>query len=167
MNDIKLGLTGFFGALYLWLASYFGVFTPLLGLTIISMFCDLVTRIYAAASSDTERVESKKVMSGIYKKLGMCMLIILTLMLDSGLVLMASTLGINIATNVLFTAFTLAWIFVRELISNLENLALAGIELPNFVVKALNIAKDKIDSAADLNIQGGDRNGDTTKAIND
>lgn len=166
MNDIKLGLTGFFGALYLWLAAYFGVFTPLLILTIISMFCDLVTRIYAAAASETEKVESKKVMSGIYKKLGMCMLIILTLMLDAGLMLIASTLGINVATNVLFTAFTLAWIFVRELISNLENLALAGIELPKFVVQALNMAKDKIDSTADLNVQGGVKDGDSTKTIN-
>lgn len=167
MNDVKATLTGVITAMYLWLTAYFGVFTPLLVLTVLSMFCDLVTRVYAAGVSDTEKIESKKVMQGINRKLGMCMLIFLTLILDAGLVMIADTLGINVATKIIFTAFTLAWIFVRELISNLENLALAGIELPNFVVKALNIAKDKIDSAADLNVQGGDKDGDTTKTIND
>lgn len=167
MNDIKATLTGIVATIYIWISAYFGVFTPLLVLTLIVMFGDLTTRIYAAGASDTEKIESKKVMQGIYRKLGMCMLIFLTLILDAGLVMIADTLGINVATKIIFTAFTLAWIFVRELISNLENLALAGIELPNFVVKALNIAKDKIDSAADLNVQGGDKDGDTTKTIND
>ena len=152
MSDIKATLTGFFTALYIWLGTYFGVFTPLLVLTVLAMFSDLITRVYAAVASDVEKVESKKVMKGIYKKLGMCMLICLTLILDAGLMLIAETLGIHIATKIIFTAFTLAWIFVRELISNLENLALAGIELPKFILKALNLAKDKIDNTADLNV---------------
>ena len=159
MHDIKATLTGFFTALYVFLSSYFGVFTPLLVLTVLAMFSDLITRVYAAGASDVEKVESKKVMKGIYKKLGMCMLICLTLILDAGLMLIADTLGINVASKIIFTAFTLAWIFVRELISNLENLALAGIELPKFIVKALNMAKDKIDNTADLNVGGdGDAN---------
>lgn len=156
MSDIKATLTGFFTALYIWLGTYFGVFTPLLVLTVLAMFSDLITRIYAAGMSETEKVESKKVMKGIGRKLGMCMLICLTLILDAGLMLIAETLGINVATKIIFTAFTLAWIFVRELISNLENLALAGIELPKFIVKALNLAKDKIDNTADLNVGGGE-----------
>lgn len=149
MDDFKGILTGIFTALYIWLTAYFGVFTPLLILTMIVMFGDLITRIYAAKNSEVEKVESKKVMQGIYKKLGMCMLITLTLILDAGLALIASTLGISIGTKIIFTGFTLAWIFVRELISNLENLALAGVELPGFVVKALNLAKDKIDQVAE------------------
>lgn len=149
MDDFKAVMTGVLGGIYIWLTAYFGVFTPLLILTVGAMLCDLCTRIYAAASSETERVESKKVMQGIYKKLGMCMLIVLTFMLDAGLALIASTLGINVATKIIFTGFTLAWIFVRELISNLENLALAGVDLPPFVVKALNLAKDKIDQVAE------------------
>lgn len=155
MNDIKSTLTGFFTALYIWVGTYFGVFTPLLLLTVVAMFSDLITRVYAAGMSENEKVESKKVMKGIGRKLGMCMLICLTLILDAGLVLIANTLNIQVATKIIFTAFTLAWIFVRELISNLENLALAGIELPKFIVKALNLAKDKIDNTADSNIGVG------------
>ena len=79
----------------------------------------------------------------------MCFLIVLSLVLDFGLLQLSSTLGITIVSKVIFTALTLAWIFVRELISNLENLQWAGVELPAFIVKALNLAKDKVDQVGD------------------
>lgn len=56
MNDIKATLTGIVAGVYLCASAYFGVFTPLLVLTLSAMFCDLVTRIYAAGSSETEKV---------------------------------------------------------------------------------------------------------------
>lgn len=157
MEHTKNILIGIFTAINIFITSYFGVFTPLLVITLILMATDLITRVYAACVRPDERAESKKVLQGLYKKLGMCLLVFLTLLLDSGLVQIATNLGIVVATKVLFTAFTLAWIFVRELISNLENLEWGGIDLPKFVVKALNIAKDKIDSAADNIIDGGDK----------
>lgn len=158
MNDIKSILITVFAAVNLFITSYFGAFTPLLAVVVILMITDLITRVYAAAVRTDERPESKKVLQGIYKKLGMCFLIFLALLLDYGLVQLTETLGISIATKIIFTALTLAWIFVRELISNLENLAWAGIELPRFIVKALNLAKDKIDKVGDSIVEGGTNN---------
>lgn len=149
MDNFKTTITGMFAAITLFLSNYFGVFTPLLLLTVGLMVFDLVTRVYAAAVRPDERPESKKVLAGVYKKLGMCFLIVLSLLLDFGLVQLADTLGITIATKIIFTALTLAWIFVRELISNLENIQYAGIELPRFITKALDIAKDKVDQMGD------------------
>lgn len=134
----------------------FGVFTPLLWLTILLMISDLGTRVYAAGARKDEKVESKKVWQGFYRKIGMGMLIILSLVLDSGLNLLADTIGITIATKIIFTALTLAWIFVREFISNLENLQMAGIELPDFITKALNITKEKVDQLGDTLVTGKD-----------
>lgn len=155
MDNIKSIFVGSFTAINIIIASYFGAFTPLLVITVVLMVCDLVTRVYAAWVRPDERVKSKKVWEGIYRKLGMCMLIFLTLVLDRGLILIADQLEIEIATKIMFTALTLAWIFVRELISNLENLQFAGVELPGFVVSALNLAKDKIDNAGDAIVKGG------------
>ena len=156
MDNTKSLLIGVFTGVYLFVAGYFGIFMPLLALVLVLMVTDLITRVYAAWVRPDERPESRKVFQGLYKKLGMCILIFLTLLLDAGLTQIAANLGIQVATKIIFTAFTLAWIFVRELISNLENLAWAGVELPEFVTKALNIAKDKIDSAADEIVGGGD-----------
>lgn len=157
MNDIKNYLVGLFAVANAALVTYFGAFTPLLILVLLLMLSDLATRVYAASIREDEKVESKKVFKGIYKKLGMCFLIFLSLVLDAGLKQIAGAVGITIFTKIFFTALTLAWIFVREFISNLENLDRAGIELPSFIVKALNIAKDKIDKVGD-EIIGGNEN---------
>lgn len=155
-NEIKITIVGVIAVIYAFLVSVFGAFTPLLIITLGAMFADLVTRIYAACVRPDERPESKKVLIGIYKKLGMCMLIVLALMIDIALSVMANLIGINIVSKIMVTAIAMAWILVRELISNAENLQHAGIELPSFLVKTLGIAKEKIDSAGDAIIGGGD-----------
>lgn len=129
----------------IYLTNIFENFTPLLYITIVAMLADLITRIYAAARRVDEKVESKKIGQGIYKKLGLCLLILLALLVDCGLKLIADQLGINIPIKIIFTAFVLAWILIRELISNLENLQHAGIELPSFLIKTLNIARNRVD----------------------
>lgn len=149
MEDLKLWFIGAFAAINILVTNTFGAFTPLLWLTVGLMVFDLVTRIYAAGARKDEKVESKKVWTGLYRKLGMCFLIVASLAVDYGFIEIANNLGIQIATKVIFTALTLAWIFVRELISILENINHAGVELPGFIVKALNIAKDKVDQVGD------------------
>lgn len=156
-NEIKAGIIGALSIVYVFLTSLFGVFTPLLMITALAMFADLITRIYAAAKRDDERVELKKVLEGLYKKLGYCLLIILALMLDKALLILADVLGINIVSKIIFTALVLAWLLVRELISNIQNLQHAGIEVPEFLNKILGIAKDKVDSAAGAIVNRGDK----------
>ncbi|WP_053983792.1 phage holin family protein [Niameybacter massiliensis] len=154
MEDIKSVVIAIFTTINLCIANYFGIFTPLLYGVILLMVADLFTRAYAAGAREDEKVESKLVIKGIYRKIGMGMLIVLSLLLDYGLIQIANTLGIVVATKIIFTALTLAWIFVREFISNLENLQHAGMDLPPFITKALNVAKDKVDSMGETIIGG-------------
>ena len=162
MEKVKVTITCALSSIYILVNNLFGVFTPLVLITTIAMLTDLLTRLYAVSMRDDEKMESKKVLQGLAKKLGLCLLICITLTMDAGLMIIAETLNFNVAVHTVFTGFTLAWILVRELISNLENLAYAGVALPQFVVKALNTAKDKIDSNAE---KGGAENANTTKAI--
>lgn len=155
VNEIKAGLVGVIAVIYAFIANIFGAFTPLLIITLGAMFADLITRIYAARVRPDEEVESKLVIKGIYKKLGMCMLIILALILDKALLILADVIGISVISKIMVTALVMAWLLVRELISNAENLQHAGIELPSFLIKILGIAMDKIDNAGDA-IVGGD-----------
>lgn len=136
-------------AVNLIMMNLFGVFTPLLYLVILLMMLDLVTRVYAASSRKDERAESRKVIKGLYRKLGLCLLIVLSLILDLGLKEIANHLGIHITTKIIFTALTLAWLFVRELISNLENLQWAGIELPSFIIKAITLTEEKVEKVGE------------------
>lgn len=159
INEIKVATVGVIAVIYAFLANIFGAFTPLLIIAVGAMFADLITRVYAASVRDDEKPESKLVMKGIYKKIGLCMLIVLALMVDKALLIIAQALGINIISKIMFTALVMAWLLVRELISNAENLQHGGVELPAFLVKALGIAKDKIDSTAGAIVdQEGDKN---------
>ena len=162
MEKVKVTITCALSSLYILINNLFGVFTPLVLITTIAMLTDLLTRLYAVSMRDDEKMESKKVLHGLAKKLGLCLLICITLTMDAGLMIITETLNFELAVHTVFTGFTLAWILVRELISNLENLAYAGVALPQFVVKALNTAKDKIDSNAE---KGGAKNANTTKTI--
>lgn len=123
----------------------FGLLAPLLWLNIVLMFLDLITRILAAHVTEHQQVSSKKCFKGIYKKIGMCILIFLSLIMDNGLIKISVGLGLNIPTKVLFSALVLAWIFIRELISNIENLVDAGVEIPQFLLKNLDKIKNEID----------------------
>lgn len=144
MERAKEEMIGIATVINLLVMNVFGVFTPLVYMVLVLMLMDLVTRVYAASVRRDERAESRKVLQGLYRKLGLCFLIILSLILDSGLKEIAINLGINICAKIMFTAFTLAWLFIRELISNLENLQWAGIELPNFIVKAITLTEEKV-----------------------
>lgn len=158
MSKGKMEAVGLFTMFNMICTNYFGSMAPLLYIVIILMGMDLITRGYAAASRTDERLQSKKVIAGLYKKLGLCFLIVLSLILDFGVKELSESLGITIATKIIFTNLTLAWLFVRELISNLENLQWAGVELPTFIVSALSLAKEKVDSMGDMIVNDSSKN---------
>lgn len=157
MERIRQECIGVMGAINLIIMNAFGVFTPLLYVVLLLMLMDLVTRVYAASIRKDERAESRKVLKGLYRKLGLCLLIILSLILDLGLKEIANNLGIHIASKIIFTALTLAWLFVREVISNLENLQWAGIELPSFILKAITLTQEKVEQVGDSIISNKDK----------
>lgn len=153
--ELKQGIVGVLGVVNIFLVGLFGDFLPFLLLSAGVMLFDLVSRIYAAAMRDDEEVKSKEIMKGFGKKFGLLMLIILSLFVDYGLKLILELLGVQIVTSIVITGFTIAWIFIREAISIAENLQHAGVPLPTFILKALNSAKDKVDTVGD-SIVGGD-----------
>ena len=85
MNNVKNYIITGLGLTNAILVSFFGVFTPLLYTVLLLMFFDLISRMYAAGMRSDEKIESKKVISGLGSKFGMIMLIILGLIIDSGL----------------------------------------------------------------------------------
>lgn len=153
--ELKQGIIGCLGIVNIFLVGLFGDFLPFLLLSAGVMLFDLISRIYAAAMREDEEVQSEEIMRGFGKKFGLIMLIVLSLFVDYGLKLILDLLGIQVVTSIIITGFTIAWIFIREAISIAENLQHAGVPLPNFIIKALNSAKDKVDNVGD-SIIGGD-----------
>ena len=157
MDNLKVNIALLLGLFNGFMANIFGGFQILLYITLGAMLCDLITRCIAASLKENDRVESKKVLLGIKNKAAMCMIIVIALLFDTGLRLLVAQLGIVISTKILFTPFAMAWILTRELISNVENLADAGIPIPPFLAKALGLAKDAIENTGG-SLTGGDNN---------
>lgn len=146
MERIKNEVFALIVSINMILTNYFGKMTLLLYIVIGLMGLDLVTRIYAAGMNKNEKVESKKIMKGLYKKLGLCLLILLSVIMDVGLCFVTKALALPSTDHIIFTNLTLGWLFIRELISNLENLQSAGIELPRFIMKALCQTKQQVEA---------------------
>lgn len=153
----KQGAVCVLGITNMCLFKIFGGFLPFLYLAAGVMLFDLVSRIYAVGMREDEKVEKDKVMKGFGKKVGLILLIILALCIDQGLKLILQLLGLKIVSLIVITAFTMAWIFIRETISIADNLAYGGVDIPPFVIKALTKTKDTLDNAADQMVNGGDK----------
>ena len=155
LNNAKNYIIASLGVINAVLVSFFGVFTPLLYTVLGLMFFDLISRMYAASMRDDEKVESKKVISGLGSKFGMIMLIVLGLIIDTGLSmvfkLVLSLVDITVPISIIAVMpFTLAWIFVREATSICENLQHAGVKVPTFIIKALSVTNGAIDKAGEM-----------------
>jgi len=146
MDKIKSECFALIVSINMVITNCFGKVTVLLYIVIGLMGLDLVTRIYAAGVSKEEKVESRKIMKGFYKKFGLCLLILISLIMDYGLSFVTDLLALPKLSYIVFTNLTLAWLFIRELISNLENLQSAGIELPSFIMKALNRTREQVEA---------------------
>ena len=155
LNNAKNYIIASLGVINAVLVSFFGVFTPLLYTVLGLMFFDLISRMYAASMRDDEKVESKKVISGLGSKFGMIMLIVLGFIIDTGLSmvfkLVLSLVDITVPISIIAVMpFTLAWIFVREATSICENLQHAGVKVPTFIIKALSVTNGAIDKAGEM-----------------
>lgn len=152
-DNLKQTILYSLGLVNMALVSFFGAFTPLLWLVLGAMIFDLISRMYAAGIRDDEKIESKKVFHGIYSKLGMVMLVILSLVMDAGITIILSLIlglaGIASPKIIAVMPFCLAWIFIRECTSIVENLQHAGIKIPSFITKALSITNTAIDKVND------------------
>lgn len=104
---------------------------------------DTVSRWIAAWLTGTE--DSKLAARGIIKKFGYWVLIALSFGMGAIFIEIGEIIGIDLGVTTLLGWFVLASLFINEIRSILENLVDAGIWVPKFVLKGLEIANKAID----------------------
>lgn len=88
-------------------------------------------------------------LKGIIKKLGYWVCIAIGFFLSVGLSEVGTIIGVNLGFTQLFGWFTLATFIINEIRSILENLVLMEVEIPTFLIKGLEVAKDKLEGDDD------------------
>ena len=97
----------------------------------------------------TKKESSSKGLIGILKKVGYWILILITFLASYMLSNLGDLINIDIDFVILFGWFTLGCLIINELRSILENLSEVGINLPDFLIKGLEVIQNIIEKKAE------------------
>ena len=148
ITKMKAWLTIVFGAI----ASWFGIlFIPIM-LMALSNVTDYATGIMAS-NKKGEIISSYKSIHGIYKKVGMWVLVLVGWMTDVLVNYSISTFGIQFDIGIIenfqwpcaFACLVAVWVVVNEILSIIENIRSMGTNVPGFVDKVEDGMLDAID----------------------
>ena len=144
------------GAAVTVLSAVFGQFWYLFAAFLALNIIDYITGIVKAKLSHKEN--SSKGWKGIAKKVGYWIVIDIAFFLALCYVDIGVKVGVNLEFLNLFGWFTLATFIINEIRSILENLVLIGVDVPNFLIKGLEVADKLIHEST-----GDNDNADTLK----
>lgn len=139
---VKAAIVGIFGA--------FGAAFGWLGWLVLAWIgCMVVDYISgSSAAMKAGQWSSAQARAGIWHKAGMIVVVIVAAVADSVLSLVVASIpGISIEYTVLLLPMVLVWYILTELGSILENAAAMGAPVPEFLIRILASAKDKVEAA--------------------
>ena len=128
MEKIK----GIFTALTSAFFSFFGLLAIPILLLVGTNITDYITGLLASKYRD-KPLDSNLGIKGIFKKIGMWLLVLVGFMMDCLVKYSVSQLGIELSFDCLIACVVAIWIVCNEFISILENLNDMGVALPPFL----------------------------------
>ena len=131
------------------LSAIFGDFWFLFLAFLLLNVADYVTGILKARLTKTEN--SNKGLHGIIKKVGYWVVIAIAFFIALCFEEMGGLLGVNLAFVELLGWFTLATFIINEIRSILENLVKLGVDVPQFLIKGLEVAYDAVQAKTEVN----------------
>lgn len=127
-NNIKLMLTAVFSLV----SSLLGALTIPVMLMVSANVIDYITGLIAHKNRN-EDINSYKSMRGIFKKVCMWLLVIVGAIIDQLLLYTSEMLGVTLPFTYLVACIVAVWIVCNEIISILENIQDAGVNIPTFL----------------------------------
>lgn len=139
---VKAAIVGIFGAF----GAAFGWLGWLVLAWVVCMVVDYISG--SSAAMKAGQWSSAKARGGIWHKAGMIVVVVVAAVADSVLSLVVASIpGISIEYTVLLLPMVLVWYILTELGSILENAAAMGAPVPEFLIRILASAKDKVEAA--------------------
>lgn len=146
MDKVKATVIAALSVLMSWLGILAIPVLLLVGCNII----DYITGLMAAKFREDGGISSYKSIRGIYKKIGMWMLVIVGVFADVLIQYSVECAGIEIAVPFVVATVVAVWLVVNELISILENLKDSGVKIPPFLMPLMKYINRKVEDKAKL-----------------
>lgn len=138
IDKIKVAFVAVFTALN----GFLGTLAVPFYMLVVTNMIDYGTGICAAVCRG-EKVSSAKGFKGIAKKVCMWLLVLVGMITDYIVVSMGQTMHIQLDFGFVVAAAVVFWLLANELISILENIADIGVPMPAFLMKAVELVKEK------------------------
>lgn len=117
---------------------------------------DYLTGWYKARQTQTE--QSSKGAHGIAKKVGYWVIIGIAFFISVSFIEMGQLVNINLSFMPLIGYFVLITYIVNEIRSILENLVVCGVNVPDFLIKGLDVTKKLLEDKTRVFIDKEDKN---------
>lgn len=131
------------------LTSILGVLAIPTVLMVASNVTDYITGLIASKFREQD-INSYRSMRGIFKKVGMWLLVIVGAILDVLLEYSLANLGIQIPFSFPVASIVEVWITCNEIISNLENIQDIGVNIPGFLKPLVKNIRSQVEHQADI-----------------
>lgn len=148
MEQVNI-VKAFFTAAFAFLSSLLGILAVPVVLMIMCNLIDYVTGLMASRYRE-EDINSYKSIKGIFKKIGMWLLVVVGAIMDQLLLYASDTLGIALPFTFLVACIVAIWIICNELISILENIQDMGVSMPAFLEPIARHIKTQVEKKADI-----------------
>lgn len=132
------------------LMSWLGILAIPVFLLVGCNLIDYATGLLAAKYRQDGGISSYKSIRGIFKKIGMWLLIIVGSFMDILIQYAAECMGLGIAIPFVVATFVAVWLVVNEMISILENLIDIGVNMPPFLMPVVKYIKKQVEDKAKL-----------------
>ncbi|MCI8838127.1 MAG: phage holin family protein [Hungatella sp.] len=126
------------------LFSWLGILALPVALLVVGNIADYITGILASQYRD-DPVSSYKSIKGIYKKVGMWILIFIGWMMDMLISFTVQHTGIHISLPFIVATVVAVWLICNEIISILENLIDMDVKIPPFLMPMAKMIKRQVE----------------------
>lgn len=138
------------GAISSVLSSMLGIlYIPVL-LLVTCNIVDYTTGLIAAKYRDDGTISSYKSFRGIFKKISMWMLVVVGVVVDQLLKYTTDTIGLKFPFQFLIACIVAVWLICNELISILENIKDAGVNIPAFLLPLVKNSKSQTETSVNM-----------------
>ena len=138
------------GAISSVLSSMLGIlYIPVL-LLVTCNIVDYTTGLIAAKYRDDGTISSYKSFRGIFKKISMWMLVVVGVVVDELLKYTTDTIGLKFPFQFLIACIVAVWLICNELISILENIKDAGVNIPAFLLPLVKNIKSQTETSVNM-----------------
>ncbi len=126
------------------LFSWLGILALPVVLLVFGNITDYITGIWASKNRE-EPVSSYKGIQGIYKKIGMWILIFVGWMMDMLITYTVQYVGLSISLPYVVATIVAVWLICNEIISILENLIDMDVDIPPFLMPLARMIKGQVE----------------------